>query len=145
MRTTTLNGSRRRVPQYLHLLTLSFRGAPATRNLYRNQQPNRQPRPFLPQVTHRKLADDQRPTTIDHHPAPQLHSHSVVSPEFSGSLTLGSRKLRAQRAKSLFQNILPISAYNSKIWRDFFRKLLILKDRGMGGGVSVNTWLVTHL
>src|SRR5690242_7307036 len=43
----------------------------------------------------------------------------------------------AQRAKSLFRNILRVSGLNSKIWRDIICKLLIPKDRDRGGGVSL--------
>jgi hypothetical protein len=39
------------------------------------------------------------------------------------------------RANSLFRNILRVSGLNSKIWREIFCKLLIPKDRHMGGGV----------
>ena len=59
------------------------------------------------------------------------HSHSGVNP-------------RIYRRKSLFRNILRISALNSKIWRDVLPKLLIPKDRDMGGrGVPVSRWLTT--
>ena len=67
----------------------------------------------------------------------QLHFENsyVFATQKEHRLPAPSQQPEAKAApNSLFRNILRISPLNSEIWREIFCKLLIPKDRDMGGG-----------
>ena len=71
----------------------------------------------------------------DRHPAAPLAINLYLYFDFVRARWSASATSAKMLFKSLFRNILRISPYNSKISGRSFCKLLISKDRDMGGGV----------